>query len=101
MAVKSARGSPCKPLFFTLHPAAVRGLAVTLAAPPVVPLLLPLQSRNLQIDDVLFRLHPVKAGVAGLSRRGGRRRNVGRLYPSEAYVTLNSEQRKAMADQLS
>jgi mRNA interferase MazF len=27
--------------------------------------------------------------------------NVGRLYPSEAYVTLNSEQRKAMADQLS
>ena len=25
--------------------------------------------------------------------------NVGRLYPSEAYVTLNSEQRKAMADQ--
>jgi mRNA interferase MazF len=27
--------------------------------------------------------------------------NVGRLYPSEAYVTLNGEQRKAMADQLS
>jgi mRNA interferase MazF len=27
--------------------------------------------------------------------------NVGRLYPSEAYVTLNNEQRKAMADQLS
>jgi mRNA interferase MazF len=27
--------------------------------------------------------------------------NVGRLYPSEAYVTLNSERRKAMADQLS
>jgi mRNA interferase MazF len=27
--------------------------------------------------------------------------NVARLYPSEAYVTLNSEQRKAMADQLS
>ena len=27
--------------------------------------------------------------------------NVGRLYPSEAYVMLNSEQRKAMADQLS
>jgi mRNA interferase MazF len=26
--------------------------------------------------------------------------NVGRLYPSEAYVTLNNEQRKAMADQL-
>ena len=26
--------------------------------------------------------------------------NVGRLYPSEAYVTLNGEQRKAMADQL-
>src|SRR5215471_18713093 len=27
--------------------------------------------------------------------------NVGRLYPSEAYVTLRNEQRKAMADQLS
>lgn len=27
--------------------------------------------------------------------------NVGRLYPSEAYVMLNREQRKAMADQLS
>jgi mRNA interferase MazF len=27
--------------------------------------------------------------------------NVGRLYPSEAYVMLNGEQRKAMADQLS
>jgi mRNA interferase MazF len=27
--------------------------------------------------------------------------NVGRLYPSEAYVTLRGEQRKAMADQLS
>ena len=27
--------------------------------------------------------------------------NVGRLYPSGAYVTLNGEQRKAMADQLS
>lgn len=27
--------------------------------------------------------------------------NVGRLYPSEAYVSLNGEQRKAMADQLS
>ena len=27
--------------------------------------------------------------------------NVSRLYPSEAYVTLNGEQRKAMADQLS
>lgn len=27
--------------------------------------------------------------------------NISRLYPSEAYVTLNSEQRKAMADQLS
>ena len=27
--------------------------------------------------------------------------NVGRLYPSEAYITYNSEQRKAMADQLS
>ena len=27
--------------------------------------------------------------------------NVGRLYPSEAYVTLNGEQRKAMADQFS
>ncbi|MGH6835950.1 MAG: type II toxin-antitoxin system PemK/MazF family toxin [Methylocella sp.] len=27
--------------------------------------------------------------------------NVGRLYPSEAYVVLNSEQRKAMADHLS
>jgi mRNA interferase MazF len=26
--------------------------------------------------------------------------NVARLYPSEAYVILNSEQRKAMADQL-
>jgi mRNA interferase MazF len=26
--------------------------------------------------------------------------NVGRLYPSEAYVTLNDERRKAMADQL-
>ena len=26
--------------------------------------------------------------------------NIGRLYPSEAYVTLNNEQRKAMADQL-
>ena len=26
--------------------------------------------------------------------------NVGCLYPSEAYVILNSEQRKAMADQL-
>ncbi len=27
--------------------------------------------------------------------------NVARLYPAEAYVTLNGEQRKAMADQLS
>jgi mRNA interferase MazF len=27
--------------------------------------------------------------------------NAGRLYPSEAYVMLNGEQRKAMADQLS
>jgi mRNA interferase MazF len=27
--------------------------------------------------------------------------NVGRLYPSEAYVRLRGEQRKAMADQLS
>jgi len=27
--------------------------------------------------------------------------NIGRLYPSEAYVTLRGEQRKAMADQLS
>ena len=27
--------------------------------------------------------------------------NVGRLYPAEAYVTLNGEQRKAMADQIS
>ncbi len=27
--------------------------------------------------------------------------NVARLYPSEAYVMLNKEQRKAMADQLS
>jgi mRNA interferase MazF len=27
--------------------------------------------------------------------------NVGRLYPSEAYVMLKNEQRKAMADQLS
>ena len=27
--------------------------------------------------------------------------NVSRLFPSEAYVTLNGEQRKAMADQLS
>ena len=27
--------------------------------------------------------------------------NVARLYPSEAYVSLESEQRKAMADQLS
>src|SRR5262252_3971433 len=27
--------------------------------------------------------------------------NVGRLYPSEAYVTLRGEQRKAMTDQLS
>ena len=27
--------------------------------------------------------------------------NVRRLYPSEAYVTLHGEQRKAMADQLS
>lgn len=27
--------------------------------------------------------------------------NVGRLYPSEAYVSLNGEQRNAMADQLS
>ncbi len=27
--------------------------------------------------------------------------NVGRLYPSEAYVVLNGERRKAMADQLS
>jgi mRNA interferase MazF len=27
--------------------------------------------------------------------------NVGKLYPSEAYVMLNSEQRRAMADQLS
>jgi len=27
--------------------------------------------------------------------------NLGRLYPSEAYVTLRGEQRKAMADQLS
>ena len=27
--------------------------------------------------------------------------NVGRLYPSEAYVTLKNEQRKAMADQIS
>jgi mRNA interferase MazF len=26
--------------------------------------------------------------------------NIVRLYPSEAYVTLNGEQRKAMADQL-
>jgi len=26
--------------------------------------------------------------------------NVGRLYPSEAYVSLNGEPRKAMADQL-
>ena len=26
--------------------------------------------------------------------------NVARLYPSEAYVTLNGEQRKAMADQV-
>ena len=26
--------------------------------------------------------------------------NVGRLYPSEAYVTLRGEQRKAMADQI-
>jgi len=26
--------------------------------------------------------------------------NTGRLYPGEAYVTLNSEKRKAMADQL-
>jgi mRNA interferase MazF len=26
--------------------------------------------------------------------------NVERLYPSEAYVTLNGEQRKAMADQI-
>jgi len=26
--------------------------------------------------------------------------NLGRLYPSEAYVTLRGEQRKAMADQL-
>jgi mRNA interferase MazF len=26
--------------------------------------------------------------------------NVGRLYPSEAYVLLDGEQRKAMADQL-
>ncbi len=26
--------------------------------------------------------------------------NIGRLYPSEAYVRLNGEQRKAMADQL-
>lgn len=27
--------------------------------------------------------------------------NVARLYPSEAYIALNGEQRKAMADQLS
>ena len=27
--------------------------------------------------------------------------NIGRLYPSEAYVRLRGEQRKAMADQLS
>ncbi|MGO9004377.1 MAG: type II toxin-antitoxin system PemK/MazF family toxin [Beijerinckiaceae bacterium] len=27
--------------------------------------------------------------------------NIGRLYPSEAYVSLKGEQRKAMADQLS
>jgi len=27
--------------------------------------------------------------------------NIGRLYPAEAYVRLNGEQRKAMADQLS
>jgi len=27
--------------------------------------------------------------------------NISRLYPSEAYVALNNEQRKAMADQLS
>lgn len=27
--------------------------------------------------------------------------NVGRLYPAEAYVNLNGEQRKAMADQIS
>jgi len=26
--------------------------------------------------------------------------NVGRLYPSEAYVTLHTKQRKAMADQI-
>jgi mRNA interferase MazF len=27
--------------------------------------------------------------------------NINRLYPSEAYITLNNEQRKATADQLS
>ena len=27
--------------------------------------------------------------------------NIARLYPAEAYVTLNGDQRKAMADQLS
>ncbi len=27
--------------------------------------------------------------------------NISRLYPSEAYITLNNEQRKATADQLS
>lgn len=27
--------------------------------------------------------------------------NVGRLYPAEAYVTLNGDRRKAMADQIS
>jgi mRNA interferase MazF len=27
--------------------------------------------------------------------------NIARLYPSEAYVRVNGEQRKAMADQLS
>jgi mRNA interferase MazF len=26
--------------------------------------------------------------------------NIGRLYPAEAYISLNGEQRKAMADQL-
>jgi mRNA-degrading endonuclease toxin of MazEF toxin-antitoxin module len=51
-----------------------------------------------------------RAGAASGRRRRGRgargvqvvplTSNVGRLYPSEAYVLLNGEQRKAVADQL-
>jgi len=39
--------------------------------------------------------------VAWHYRESGNEVNVARLYPSEAYVTLRGERRKAMADQLS